>query len=163
MNAHWVYKVLGYSCNTPNGSTTFSPATGIGTTSTATDIAFPPTSGAGASVYRGHCLIAWQQITGISTVEFLIKNSTNASAEYVTTNSSPGAYLAPFVSGNITGTAPTAITTTMAPAAFGVNYTTEIDVLASSTAQDTVSIYALSGSNTDTISIQPGSYCSWLP
>jgi hypothetical protein len=147
-----------------SGSTTLAPATGIGTSFASTGVAFPATYATTARVYRGRCHMIWQQITGVSTVTFGIGASVAPTAMYVSSNSSPGAYLAPYVAANITGTTTTAISTAISPAAANTNYTTDIDVLGSFTAAaNTITIYAESGSATDTISIEPGSYCTWLP
>ena len=146
-----------------SGSTTLAPAAGIGTSWTGTGVAFPATV-TQARVFRGHCHMIWQQITGVSTVTFGIGASVAPTAMYVSSNSSPGAYLAPYVAANITGTSTTAISTAIVPSAANTNYTTEIDVLGSFTSTaNTVTIYAESGSATDTVSIEPGSYCTWLP
>ncbi len=147
-----------------SGSVTLAPATGIGTSFTSTGVAFPPTYATTAKVYRGRCHIVWQQITAVSTVTFGVGASVAPTALYVSTESSPGSYIPPYVAANITSTATTAISTAMTPAAAGTNYMTNIDLLGSFTAAaNLVTIYAQSGSSTDTISIQPGSYCSWLP
>jgi hypothetical protein len=145
------------------GSVTLSTTTGIGTSFTSTGVAFPATYTV-AQVHRGHCHMIWQQTTGVSTVTFGIGASVAPTAMYVSSNSSPGAYLAPYVAANITGTTTTAISTAIAPSAANTNYTTDIDVLGSLTAAaNTITIYAQGGSATDTVSIEPGSYCTWLP
>ena len=145
-------------------STTLTPASGIGTTATSTGIAFPATTTLAAKTYPGHCRIIWQQITAVSTLTFSVANSAAPTAEYVTSQTSAGAYSAPYVASNITSTTTTAVTATITPSNFATNYITEIDVfLSQSTTANTVTIYATSGSATDTITIQPGSYCSWLP
>jgi len=147
-----------------SGSTTLTPASGIGTTPTSTGVAFPPTYATTARVYRGTCHMIWQQITAVSTVTFSVANSVAPTAEYVTSQTSAGAYLAPFVAANITSTTTTAVSSAIAPSAFATNYTTDIYLFGSFTAAaNTVTIYATSGSGTDTITIQPGSYCTWLP
>ena len=147
-----------------SGSVTLAPTTGIGTGNNTTGLTFTPTYATTARVYRGTCHLVWQQITGISTVTFSVVNTVSPTAEYVTSNTSAGAYLAPYVAANITSTTVTAVTSTISPTASGTNYTTDIYVLGSFTASaNTVGIDATSGSAVDTISMQPGSYCTWLP
>ncbi|HXR38861.1 MAG TPA: hypothetical protein VN776_07195, partial [Terracidiphilus sp.] len=151
-----------------SGSTTLTPATGIGTTATSTGVAFPATYGSIAHVYRGRCHIVWQQIAAVSTVTFSIGNSVAPTAEYIDTTSYTGSTPVLYPTGgtplNITSTTTTAVSSAMAPSNFGVDYHTDIDLLGSFTAAaNAVTVYATSGSATDTVSIEPGSYCTWLP
>ena len=147
------------------GSVTLSPATGIGTGSwVTTNVAFPTTSATTARIYRGMCMIRWQQITAVSTVQFAIGAGSAPTALYVTSQTSAGAYSAPYPTANITSTTQTAITATITPSNFNTDYMTMIYVLASEPATAaTITIYGQSGSNTDTLTVQPGSFCSWLP
>jgi hypothetical protein len=149
-----------------NSHTISTGTSAIGTTATAV-LTFPATYATTARLYVGKCHIIWQQLTAISTVTFSVGASVAPTYMYVTSQTSAGAYIAPFVAANITSvtTTPyTAITSAIAPTAFGTNYITDIDVALSATAAaNTITLYGISGNAADTITVQAGSYCTWLP
>jgi hypothetical protein len=149
-----------------NGSQTTSPATGIVATAiasgTSTGVGFASTSATSAHVYRGICHIVWQQLTAASTVTFGLGASSSPTGLWASSESSPGAYSAPYVAGNITNTTITAVTPALVPSASATNYTTDIYALLSATSTETtVTVYAATGNSSDAINITAGSYCTW--
>jgi NACalpha-BTF3-like transcription factor len=147
-----------------NGSMLTTATTGIGNSSTSTGVAFPATGAIGAKFFHGICKIIYQQTVGISTVTWQVQTSAATTALYTISKDDSGSYRAPIYTGPITTATTTNISGADAPTAFGTNYDEDIDVIDNQTnVSQTISIYALSGSGTDTITIQPGSYCAWEP
>jgi hypothetical protein len=137
---------------------------GIGTSPTSTGVTFPATVSGTARLYRGHCAIAWQQVTAVSTVTWGIVANNAPTYLYVMNQDSPGSYKAPVYTSYGTGTSNVNISAADAPTAFGTTYVDYIDLTLSATSTaTTLTINATSGSGTDTVSIIAGSYCSWLP
>jgi hypothetical protein len=93
-----------------------------------------------------------------------VQTSAATTALYTISKNDSGSYQAPVYTGPITTATTTNISGAGAPTAFGTNYVENIDVIDNQTnVSQTISIYALSGSGTDTVTIQPGSYCAWEP
>ncbi|MGA7921073.1 MAG: hypothetical protein WCA38_15530, partial [Candidatus Acidiferrales bacterium] len=127
-----------------------------------TTLALPPI--APSSTYAGTCAITWEQATAASTVQFGIANSVAPTGEWVTTsinNDSASVFAIDYTSQ--TGTAAAAITasTTVLAAATPYTLTVNFVVKNSALAPLVVSIWGLTGSGSDALDIEPGSYCAW--
>ena len=146
-----------------SGSTTLSPATGISGTTVTTNIVCPATSTSFAGPYRGYVHLVWQQLTTLGTLKFWLLASAAPSSMYVDSESSPGTYSAPYPTTplNITSTTATQVTPSLAPSALTTDYTTDIHFLLTPSAATTITVEANSASGT--LSVEPGSFCDYLP
>jgi len=113
---------------------------------------------------RGMCVLIWEQNTAVGTVQFGMGMNNAPTDLWVINQDSPGAYKAPTYT-TITSATTTAISAADAPSAMATGYRDEIEftLTTGSTNPVIATVYGLSGSTSDALVIEPGSYCTWLP
>jgi hypothetical protein len=129
-----------------------------------TGIALPPlpinTTG------EAHCFVIWEQLTAASTVTFALENSVAPASEAVgTLMSNDSATVNAFdYTTNTTGNTPVAITGTNTTAAASTAYWMEanITVANGAVAPLVISLVGYTGSASDALVAEGGSYCAWL-
>jgi hypothetical protein len=113
----------------------------------------------------GRCDITWEQLTAASTVQFGIGNSVAPTNESVSTwMSNDSATVRAFDYTTHTNTTPSAITAANTTATAATAYSLEVDftVTSPAIAPLVVGVWAVSGSSSDAVQVEPGSYCAWL-
>lgn len=125
-------------------------------------LALPPTAANTTNV--GECDLTWEDSSASGTATFAAGLSATPTDLWVTASSSSGAYTAPAYT-TITSTTTTAVTTALATAAPTTPYKTHLSFVLenSATAANTLTIYAQSNSASYTLTVEPGSYCVWVP
>jgi hypothetical protein len=125
-------------------------------------LTLPPTAAATTTV--GECDLTWEDSSTSGTALFASGLSATPTDLWVTATSTSGAYTAPAYT-TISSTTTTAVTTALATTAATTPYKTHLTFLLqnSSTAANTLTIYAQSNSASYTLTVEPGSFCTWLP
>jgi hypothetical protein len=148
----------GVPCTTASLSAAYTNAT-AGFTS----IMVLPTIAANAPPARGECTLIWEESNTGATPSFAVQLSAAPTDLWVLATYTNGAYVAPTYT-TITSTTQTAVTgaltTTTANAAYKVTLNFLLDT--TSTAAGTLTVYGES-SGGFTLTVEPGSYCQWIP
>jgi hypothetical protein len=136
--------------------------TNAGATTYTAVLALPPTAANTTTV--GECDFTWEDSSTSGTATFAAGLSATPTDLWVTASSSAGAYTAPAYT-TITNTTTTAVTTALATAAATTPYKTHLSFVLqnTTTAANTLTIYAQSNSASYTLTVEPGSFCTWLP
>jgi hypothetical protein len=147
-----------------NQSTTLltSNTTITSTTAVTTGIAFPTVPASTNKI--GECDVNWTQATAAGGVTFSLNTSVAPTDLYASStaydSTSAVVNLLPVT---ITTSATTSVTASLTPT-FGTMYHLHIDVsLINSASPETITLYALTASGSDTLTINKGSSCSWRP
>jgi hypothetical protein len=112
----------------------------------------------------GECDLTWEDSSSSGTATFGAGLSATPTDLWVTASSTIGAYSAPAYT-VISNTTTAAVTTALAAASATTPYKTHLTFLLqnSGTAANTLTIYAQSNSASYTLTVEPGSFCAWLP
>lgn len=133
----------------------------LATTYTAV-LTLPATAASTTNV--GECFLTWQDSNTSGTATFAAGLSATPTDLWVTASSSTGSYAAPAYT-TITSTTTTAVTTALATGTANTPYRTHLTftLANSAAAANTLTIYAQSNSASFTLTVEPGSFCAWVP
>lgn len=125
-------------------------------------LTLPPTAASTTTV--GECDLIWEDSSTSGTATFAAGLSATPTDLWVNASSSAGAYTAPAYT-TIANTTTTAVTTALVTTAATTAYKTHLSFALqnSSTAANTLTIYAQSNSASYTLTVEPGSFCAWTP
>jgi hypothetical protein len=117
----------------------------------------------GSTTLRGECSLVWESSSTSGTPTFAVQLSAAPTDLWVTSNSIAGTYVAPTYY-TITGTTQTAVTGALTTTTANAPYKLSLSfALQNSTSANTLTVYAESNNASYTITVEPGSYCSWVP
>jgi hypothetical protein len=116
-----------------------------------------------ATTISGKCVFTWTDSSTSGTVTFAAGLSAAPTDLWMTAVPASGAFVAPTYT-TITSTTQTAITGALATATANTPYQVKLSfVLANASAANTLTIYAVSNSASDVVTVEPGSSCVWMP
>lgn len=131
------------------------------TTSYTAIMALPAVQGSLTVV--GECSIVWEGSSTSLTPTFAMGNSAAPTGLWVIATSAGGAYTVPAYT-TISSTTTTAVTPALTTTAATTPYkTTFAFTLQTATTADTLTVYAESNNTSYTVTVEPGSYCVYLP
>ncbi len=117
----------------------------------------------GALTVTGECSLIWEGSSTSLTPTFAIGNSAAPTDLWVIATTAGGAYSAPSYT-TISNTTTTAVTGALTTTAATTPYKTTFNfTLATGTAADTLTVYAESNNASYTVTVEPGSFCAYLP
>ena len=117
----------------------------------------------GGLTLRGECTLIWQGSSTSATPTFAVQASSAPTDLYVLSINTGSAYTAPAYT-TITSTTQTAVTGALTTGAATTPYKLSLTFsLINGTSPNTITVYAESNNASYTITVQPGSNCSWIP
>jgi hypothetical protein len=117
----------------------------------------------GALTVVGECSLIWEGSSTSLTPTFAVGNSAAPTDLWVVATTADGVDTAPVYT-TITATTTTAVTTALTTTGSATPYKTTLHfTLATAAAADTVSVYAKSNNASYTVTVEPGSFCVYLP
>ena len=117
----------------------------------------------GGLTLRGECTLIWQGSSTSATPTFAVQASSAPTDLYVLSTNTGSAYTAPAYT-TITSTTQTAVTGALTTGAAATPYKLSLTFsLINGTSPNTITVYAESNNASYTITVQPGSNCSWVP
>jgi len=125
-------------------------------------LALPTTQA--STVVAGECDLIWEDSSTSGTATFAAGLSATPTDLWVNASSSAGAYTAPAYT-TIANTTITAVTTALAATAATTPYRTHLSFVLqnSAIAANILTVYAQSNSASYTLTVEPGSWCAWVP
>ena len=133
----------------------------LATTYTAV-LALPVTAASTTNV--AECDLVWEDSSTSGTATFAVGLSATPTALWVQSGTTGSAYAAPGYY-TITNTTTTAVTGALTTAVINTPYKVHFNLTLAntSTAPNTLTIYAQSNSASYTLTVEPGSFCAWIP